>query len=176
MRRCIFMTIQLHLSHSRRHGGAFEGLTPKQSSKPPKLNYEALSLGGVFIKFQNVKPPWTNVKPPFWKLSGDGSDLSHNRVECETKFLNAAWQLQITIWRRLLGQRKSNFYFLAIPMATFSCLISEPCHAPTLCGAYKCLSLEIKTTFLLQYPVYAINRTTFFKYECILKSYAKTRL
>ena len=28
-------------------------------------------MGGVFIKFQNVKPPWTNVKSPYCKLSGD---------------------------------------------------------------------------------------------------------
>jgi len=45
--------------HSRRH---FWDLTPpKHPNKvlsPPKLNYEALYIGGVFIKFQNVKPPW----------------------------------------------------------------------------------------------------------------------
>jgi len=37
--------------------------------------------------------------------------LSHTIVECENKFLNAAWQLQTTIRRRPLGQRKSNFAF-----------------------------------------------------------------
>jgi len=37
--------------------------------------------------------------------------LSHTIVEYANKFLNAAWQLQTTIRRRLLGQRKSNFAF-----------------------------------------------------------------
>jgi len=37
--------------------------------------------------------------------------LSHTIVECENKFSNTAWQLQTTIRRRLLGQRKSNFAF-----------------------------------------------------------------
>jgi len=64
-------------------------------------------------------------------------------------------------------------------MATLSCLISEPCLLLTLSGA-ECLSLQIKVTFLLEYPVYAINRTMFFTYEwfCleVLESYAKTRL
>jgi len=32
--------------------------------------------------------------------------LSHTVVECETEFLNAAWQLQATIGCRLLGQKK----------------------------------------------------------------------
>jgi len=44
----------------------------------------------------------------------------------------------------------------------------------------KCLRLQIKRTFLLDYPVYAINRTMFFTYEWflfeILGSYVKTRL
>jgi len=31
---------------------------PKENSKAPKLNYEALQIGGVFINFQNVKPPY----------------------------------------------------------------------------------------------------------------------
>jgi len=41
--------------HARRHG--LWGLAPPKSSKPPKLNHEALQIGGVFIKYQNVKPP-----------------------------------------------------------------------------------------------------------------------
>jgi len=39
---------------------------------PPKVNYEALYIGGVFIKFQNFK------KSPYRKLSGDGS-VSHRQ-------------------------------------------------------------------------------------------------
>jgi len=32
--------------------------------------------------------------------------LSHILGECETRFSNAAWLLQATIWCRLLDQRK----------------------------------------------------------------------
>jgi len=37
------------------------------------MNYEALLISAAFIKFRIAKPPWTNVKSPYWKLSGDGS-------------------------------------------------------------------------------------------------------
>jgi len=42
----------------------------------------------------------------------------------------------------------------------------------------KCLNLKIEITFLLKYPVCAINRAIFFTFEWfeILESYAKTRL
>jgi len=43
----------------RRHGEAFGDLPPQTKLPRPKLNYEALSIGGVFINFHNVKPPWT---------------------------------------------------------------------------------------------------------------------
>ena len=33
------------------------GVIPQAKVQAPKLNYEALQFGGVFIKFQNVKPP-----------------------------------------------------------------------------------------------------------------------
>jgi len=37
--------------------GAFGGLAPQiKLHAPPKLRYEALKIGGVFVKFQNVKP------------------------------------------------------------------------------------------------------------------------
>jgi len=49
--------------------GGFRGLSfPNKGPSPQKLNYEALKIGEVFVKFQNVKPP-------YWKLSGDGSVL-----------------------------------------------------------------------------------------------------
>ena len=57
-------------NQSRRHGGL---IPPNKALSSPKLNYEAIYIGGVFIRFQNVKSPWTNVKPPYWKLFGDGS-------------------------------------------------------------------------------------------------------
>ena len=56
-------------------GGGLLGLSP--ANKAPSslnLNFETLKIG-VFIKFQNAKPPRTNVKTPYWKLSGDGSGL-----------------------------------------------------------------------------------------------------
>jgi len=37
--------------------GIFWGVIPQAKVQAPKLNYEALQFGGVFIKFQNVKPP-----------------------------------------------------------------------------------------------------------------------
>ena len=43
---------------------------PKQSSKPPKLkHYNVVEFLSIF----SVEPPRTNLKPPYWKLSGDGS-------------------------------------------------------------------------------------------------------
>jgi len=42
----------------------------------------------------------------------------------------------------------------------------------------KCLNLKIEITFILKYPVCAINHAIFFTFEWleILKSYVKTRL
>jgi len=91
-------------------------------------------------------------------------NFGHTLVECETKFLNAAWQLQATIWYRLLGQRKIVTLFMTMSMATLSCLISELCLSLTLrsCG------VSVQTTFPLEYPVYAINRTIFFTNKMVL--------
>jgi len=52
--------------------------------------------------------------------------LSRTIVECENKFLNAAWQLQTTIRRRLLGQRKSSFAFWPSQWRYSAALIPEP--------------------------------------------------
>ena len=52
----------------------FWGLSPpKQSSKPPKLNYEALSSVEFLSNFR-MSSPLNNRKVPYWKRSGDGSD------------------------------------------------------------------------------------------------------
>ena len=52
------------LRQSRRHGG-FGGLSsPKRNMKHCK-----------FVEFDCQAPPRTNVKPPYWRLSGDGSVL-----------------------------------------------------------------------------------------------------
>ena len=63
---CIFRDAEEAVrKQSRRHGGAFRALVPpNKAPRPIKLNYEELKIGGVFIKFQNVKRPWTYVKPP----------------------------------------------------------------------------------------------------------------
>ena len=79
--------------------------------------------------------------------------LSHTIVECKNKFLNAVWQLQTTIRHRLLGQRNSILCFLGIPMATLSCLISEPCLLFTWTARNKRLNLTYTITFLLKYTV-----------------------
>ena len=39
---------------------------------PPKLKYETLQVSGFLSNF-NVKPPRTNVKPPYSRLSGNDS-------------------------------------------------------------------------------------------------------
>jgi len=80
--------------------------------------------------FSTVLPPCSSVvrRCVFTTIQ---LHLSHTLVECETKFLNAAWQLQATIRCRLLGQRKIVTLLSAIPMATLSCLISEPCRSLT---------------------------------------------
>ena len=45
--------------------GSFEGLIPpNKAPRPIKVNSEALSIGGVFTKFQNVKPPEQTKSPP----------------------------------------------------------------------------------------------------------------
>jgi len=46
-------------------GGFWVLSPPNKAPGHPKLNYEALWIGGVFIKLHNVKPPWTDVKSPF---------------------------------------------------------------------------------------------------------------
>ena len=51
---------------SRRHGG----ITPKQSSKPPKLKHETLHISRVFVNFSNDKPPQKRMAPllkTFWR-------------------------------------------------------------------------------------------------------------
>jgi len=38
-----------------------------------------------FLSNLNVKPPCTNVKPPYWRLSGDGSGSTAHAVSCEKR-------------------------------------------------------------------------------------------
>jgi len=51
-------------------GEGLVGLAPQTILQAPQLKYETLYIGGVFVKFWNVKPPCTNVKPllkTFWR-------------------------------------------------------------------------------------------------------------
>ena len=88
--------------------------------------------------------------------------LSHTILESEKKFLNAAWQLQTTIRRRfsakervtlLSGHRNGDTQLLNLGTVSST-------HVKA--ARNKCLNLKIKITFLLKYPVCAINRATFF--------------
>ena len=62
------------LGHFKTTSVCDRGLVPQNKApSSPKLNYEALYIGGDFIKFQSVEPIWTNVKLPYQKLSDDAS-------------------------------------------------------------------------------------------------------
>jgi len=107
--------------------------------------------------------------------------LSHAIVERENKFANAAWQLQATIRCPLLGQRKSVTLLSGHPNGDTQLLnIGTVSFTHIMAARSKYLSLQIKITFPLECPVYAINRTMFLTYEWfrfdILETYAKTRL
>jgi len=87
--------------------------------------------------------------------------LSHTILESEKKFLNAAWQLQTTIRRRfsakervtlLSGHRNGDTQLLNLGTVSST-------HVKA--ARNKCLNLKIKITFLLKYPVCAINRAIF---------------
>jgi len=58
--------------------GGFGGLSlPKQSSKPSNWNTKHYKFVECLSNL-NVKPPRTNLKPPYSRLSGDGSACSWN--------------------------------------------------------------------------------------------------
>jgi len=64
------------LNQSRWHGRALVGLSPHTKlQSPPNLNKKHYKLV-EFLSNLYVKPPCTNVKPPYWRLSGDGSALN----------------------------------------------------------------------------------------------------
>ena len=47
-----------------RHVGLLGAYSPKQSYKTHQIELRSTINRWSFIKFQNVNPPWTNVKPP----------------------------------------------------------------------------------------------------------------
>ena len=85
------------LSNSSPPHGAFGVLVPpNKDPSTPNLNYEALQIGGVFIKFQNVKPF-------YWKLCGDGSEstavlnLCRSTASCDLCFSVKMLAVSITV-------------------------------------------------------------------------------
>ena len=59
-------------AQSRRHGGALVGLSPQTKLQALQMKMKHCKLVEDLSNL-NVKPPRTNVKPPYWWLSGDGS-------------------------------------------------------------------------------------------------------
>jgi len=52
-------------------------------TKPHKVNYEALEIGVVFVKFQNAKPTSTNVKPPTENFLATALPRAHTYKGCQ---------------------------------------------------------------------------------------------
>jgi len=59
----------------RRHGDVW-GLVPKQSSKPPQIELWRTINRWSFCQISGCQDPWTKVKPPCRKLSGDDKILN----------------------------------------------------------------------------------------------------
>ena len=48
-------------------------IPPKQTSKLPQIELWSTTNRWIFYQISECKSPWTNIKPPYWKLSDDGS-------------------------------------------------------------------------------------------------------
>jgi len=103
---------------------------------------------------------------------------SHATVECENKFLmrldsyRPPYDVDFAAKERVIllsGHPSGVTQLLHLGTVSFAHVKAE---------RNKCLNLKIKITFLLKYPVCAINRTIFFTFEWfeILESYVKKRL
>jgi len=66
-----------------------------------------------FVKIEDVKPPCTNVKPPYWRLSGDGSAIG-------------ALQYEIAVTRQP-KQSMSPVHKTTIDSAQITCFLSWNC-------------------------------------------------
>jgi len=67
----------------------------------------------VFIKFQNVKPPWTNVMPPYPKLSGDLSGVlstSFARALLRLIYYSPSCPMQLIIFWNIIHIRFNIFW------------------------------------------------------------------
>jgi len=59
----------------RHGGGAFGAWSPQKNLQaPPNLIMKFYKSVEFLSNFQNVKSPWTNINPPYWKNSGEGYD------------------------------------------------------------------------------------------------------
>jgi len=45
-------------------------------SQPLKFKYKTLQISGDFVKFSECQLPLGKCNIPYWRLSGDGSDLN----------------------------------------------------------------------------------------------------
>jgi len=76
-----YLAADHHLHHSRRHGRALVGLSPQAMHQAPQIEIWYPINQWNFYQIFNVKSSWTNVKSPYWWLSGDGSDLQQKIVK-----------------------------------------------------------------------------------------------
>jgi len=66
--------LNVKVMQPRRHMGALVGLAPPNKAPCASKNMKHHKLV-EFLSNLNVKPPRTNVKPPYWRLSYDGSEV-----------------------------------------------------------------------------------------------------
>jgi len=55
-----------------------------------------------FCQFFDVKPPRRNAKPPYWKLSGDGSasEMHSRRTRTRGFPVSLLWRMCTWYWRK----------------------------------------------------------------------------
>jgi len=76
-----------------------------------------------------------------------------------------AWQLQTTIRRRFSAKERVNLPSGHPNVDTQLLNLGTVSFTHIKAARNKCLNLKIKITFLLKYPVCAINRAIFFTFE-----------
>jgi len=67
--------------------GAFGGLAPQTKLQAPQIELWSTINWWCFYQDTECQAPWTNVKPPHWKLSGDGSDYVATCVICNQQYV-----------------------------------------------------------------------------------------
>ena len=96
-------------------------LTPKQSSKPPKLKREALLNQWRCSQFLECQAPPHKRKPPYRKLSSDRSvaysSFVHKKpnltqMKQEFKYFRAQWHAQNFGWVKMFDFRRATIFCL----------------------------------------------------------------